>query len=232
MGSNYPKHLNHLSSFSYIVNACIGQPLTWHSIQLHCAALEAEIMESQKQNLIQLLVFWFSLLRRAAASESLSVFLAHLHDSVCVCVCGGRVWSVSTDILGGLLSRWSTLWCLKKLDVGRKRRPQCQLWCWFLIGRFVSVYRQFICVQLRCQKKMSHYSSSRVSASIPADRIFLVLYFNLCSLTPARLVRQPTPLHFHRGCDLILPSGINKVHFILPVWVGLITECCLRVADF
>lgn len=93
---------------------------------------------------------------------------------------GGRSWSTR-----------STFPCLRELDVGRKRRSQCRLWCRLSSGR--SVHMQpfteslFACssgviVFLRsCYWNKYHILYKKVfrytAASVPADHIFLGCVF-------------------------------------------------------
>lgn len=151
----------------------------------------------------------------------------------------------------GSWSRWSALSCLRELNVGWKRRSRCRLWCCFSSGGCVHTQLSadsFICAQLRChlsfcvwtvccwsllgrknaffkeslQKSQQCYCRFHPSRSYFSWYCILinVLWLHLAWFFSLRLC-------FHCCLDLILPLGINKVHFILPVWVVLITECCL-----
>lgn len=169
-----------------------------------------------------------SWVKRAAASFSLFLICPLVtHDSMCVCVWweglvrqhrwhtgGGRSWS-----------RWSTLPCLRELDVGRKRRSECRLWCCFSSGRLVQPFTESLFVYssgvTRPSALLEKVSLIRNSEKLPSQQTIF-----------SCLVLQPTPLYSLWCRGLIQTSGINKLHFILPVWVGLITECCQRVADF
>lgn len=170
------------------------------------------------------------------------------HDSVCVWW-EGLVHQHSWH--EGSWSRWSALSCLRELNVGWKRRSRCRLWCCFSSGGCVHTQLSadsFICAQLRChlsfcvwtvccwsllgrknaffkeslQKSQQRYCRFHPSRSYFSWYCILinVLWLHLAWFFSLRLC-------FHCCLDLILPLGINKVHFILPVWVVLITECCL-----
>ena len=201
-------------------------PLNYKQLSLHrhWVGLEAEKLKSReiKAKSIDSCLS----LRRNELNQISALSLSHVSSGypwfiVCVCVC---VWHMR---VGGSWSRWSTLSCLRQSDVGSRRRSACRLGCCFSSGSLA----HFLCVQLRCRSSFCVFvlplrNSLDIQAAVcqrPSQQAgsLSVLYFNLCSLTPSRLVLQPTPLCLSCRRDPIPPRGIDEVHFILPcgpVW--------------
>lgn len=128
-----------------------------------------------------------SWVKRAAASFSLFLICPLVtHDSMCVCVVGGFGPSAQMTYGGGRSwSRWSTLPCLRELDVGRKRRSECRLWCCFSSGRLVQPFTESLFVYssgvTRPSALLEKVSLIRNSEKLPSQQTIFSLYLPSCS---------------------------------------------------
>lgn len=160
----------------------------------------------------------------------------------CVCVVGG--FEPSAQMTYGVMINMVDVPLSE--GVGRRQEEKVAVSTLMLfvlgpVGSHAAVHREFICVQLRCHRLFAfmllkqvrlirksldtqqlHLNFRPCRPYFPFVFSFLFLDTNSSSASPLYSYCRP------RG--LIQPSGINKVHFILPV--GLITEYCQRVDDF